>query len=97
MYTNTIACAALHTTKSQSQEVAAAAAELEQRSGSLRDTSGLVALKEAIKSLKAELTDVGVRTGVLQHTLLQVSLRPTRGALRGPSVVRASLLHQAAA
>ncbi len=76
--------------------MATAAAELEQRSGSLRDTSRLVALKEALKSLKTEMLDIGVRTGVLQHTLLQVSLRPTRGAAAVRGAVRASLLHQAA-
>lgn len=73
------------------QEVATAAAALEQRSGALRDTSGLVTLKEAVKGLRAELVDLGVRTGVLQHSLLQVSLRPTRAA-KGTSG-RLSLLH----
>lgn len=75
------------------QEVASATAALEQRSGALRDTSGLVTLKEAVKGLRAELVDLGVRTGVLQHSLLQVSLRPTRGGKGAAG--RMSVLHAA--
>lgn len=63
--------------------------ELDERGSSISDTTPVVNIKAAIKSLKGELRDMSVRTGVLQHQLLQISLKkpdslPASGLIPGP-------------
>ncbi len=49
--------------------------ELEDRGSSISNTSPIVRIKAAIKQLKDELCQMRVRTGVLEHQLLQISLK----------------------
>eukprot|EP00193_Tetraselmis_chui_P021078 CAMPEP_0177795464 /NCGR_PEP_ID=MMETSP0491_2-20121128/26246_1 /TAXON_ID=63592 /ORGANISM="Tetraselmis chuii, Strain PLY429" /LENGTH=454 /DNA_ID=CAMNT_0019318295 /DNA_START=70 /DNA_END=1433 /DNA_ORIENTATION=+ len=59
---------------------------LEERGSNISDTSPVVKIKEAINLLQSELLTMEVRIGVVEHSLLQVSLKD-RGRLPG---VRAS-------
>ena len=45
------------------------------RGSSISNTSPIVRIKAAIKQLKDELCQMRVRTGVLEHQLLQISLK----------------------
>eukprot|EP00873_Tetraselmis_striata_P036081 jgi/Tetstr1/456345/TSEL_043081.t1 len=68
------------------EELAEVQRVLEERGSNISDTSPVVKIKEAINTLKSELLNMEVRIGVVEHSLLQVSLRD-RGRLPG---VRAS-------
>ncbi|DBA92114.1 hypothetical protein WJX77_005383 [Trebouxia sp. C0004] len=48
--------------------------ELDERGSNISDSSPVVRIKAAIKSIKTELKQMSVRIGVLQHQLLQVML-----------------------
>ncbi|VDM05662.1 unnamed protein product [Schistocephalus solidus] len=49
--------------------------EMDQRGSSMTDGSPVVRIKQAIQRLKAEITAMDIRTGVLEHTLLRMHLR----------------------
>lgn len=55
--------------------------ELDERGSNISDSSPVVRIKAAIKSIKSELQQMSVRTGVLQHQLLQVMLAKSRERL----------------
>ena len=55
--------------------------ELDERGSNISDSSPVVRIKAAIKSIKVELQQMSVRTGVLQHQLLQVMLAKSRDRL----------------
>lgn len=48
--------------------------ELDERGSNISDSSPVVRIKAAIKSIKAELQQMSVRVGVLQHQLLHIML-----------------------
>jgi len=58
---------------------------LEERGSNISDTSPVVKIKEALQTLKTELTEMEVRIGVVEHSLLQVSLKD-KGRLPGVRV-----------
>lgn len=55
--------------------------QLNERGSSISDSSPVVQIKAAIKSIKIELQQMSVQTGVLQHQLLQVLLAKSRERL----------------
>lgn len=57
------------------EQLRAAKAELDTRGAKMTDTSPLVRIKEALKSLAAEIKQFELRIGVVGHTLLQAKAR----------------------
>ena len=62
-----------------SEELEAVKLTMEERGETISDTSPLVKIKQAIKTLKAELQQMEVRIGVVEHTLLQKSVTSLQG------------------
>ena len=60
--------------------------ELDERGSNISDSSPVVRIKAAIKSIKSELQQMSVRTGVLQHQLLQVMLAKSRERLTSDQI-----------
>ena len=48
---------------------------MEERGSNMTDTSPLVKIKSSIKRLKEEIEEMGIRMGVLTHSLMQAKLR----------------------
>ncbi|XP_074652911.1 intraflagellar transport protein 57 homolog [Tubulanus polymorphus] len=49
--------------------------EMEERGSSMTDGAPLVKIKQAIVKIKSEITQMDIRTGVLEHILLQAKMR----------------------
>ena len=48
---------------------------MDERSGSMTDTSPVVRIKKALQSLKREIKEMELRMGVLSHTLMHAKMR----------------------
>lgn len=63
------------------QEVEERKTEVDERGSNISDSTPVVRIKGAIKSIKAEVQQMSVRIGVLQHQLVQVQLAKSRSRL----------------
>lgn len=58
-----------------SEELERVKGEMEERGTSMTDGAPLVKIKQAIQKLKTEMNQMDIRTGVVQHILLQAKLK----------------------
>ncbi len=77
-----IRCLVTHfTVRHDLQELEDRKTELDERGSNISDSTPVVRIKAAIKSIKNELQQMSVHIGVLQHQLLQVLLAKSRERL----------------
>lgn len=69
------------------QDLEARKTELDERGSNISDSSPVVHIKAAIKSIKSELQQMSVRVGVLQHQLLQVMLAKSHERLTADAML----------
>lgn len=63
------------------QELEDRKTEVDERGSNISDSTPVVRIKGAIKSIRSEMQQMSVRTGVLQHQLVQVMLAKSRSRL----------------
>ena len=63
------------------QELEDRKTEVNERGSSISDSTPVVRIKGAIKSIRSEMQQMSVRTGVLQHQLVQVMLAKSQSRL----------------
>ena len=49
--------------------------EIQERESKISDTTPLMKIKEAVSKVRAEIKDMSLRIGILQHTVLHYTLR----------------------